>query len=270
MADFAFEFDGVVKRCRDYAMRQSVLWPVTRRRSLRSSSVLADAKRLLGMWRWQATALRGAGWAELRSEGKLQFCRNCPPSLAVVSARRRARRCGVASVCPWCYARSVGDVFDLFAQFLPERGFSQDGLRLVEVRSRRLFAPREVGTHLDAALRNWRRVPKNALRMLSPLGAYYAITIAPRRGKSAAWQLSSRVLAVVPGGWAMPAGLDNGVRTVNDTSVRSRSELIPVVARTCRYQSGLLTAPADYVAMALNARSRIRCSATSGCLRRKK
>ncbi len=64
--------------------------------------------RLVKLWRWSLRQLWDQHWHN-RPRG-LQFARNCCPSFVYCTPRTRS--CGLARICPFCYARWVRDVWE--------------------------------------------------------------------------------------------------------------------------------------------------------------
>jgi len=65
--------------------------------------VPAGLARLRAAWVARLLALRDAGWKALKARGAVGYMANCPPT--GVRTDTTARRCGRASVCPFCFAR---------------------------------------------------------------------------------------------------------------------------------------------------------------------
>jgi hypothetical protein len=270
MPDVDYIFKAARKKGVYYAQRRSVLWPLSGRRSLTNEAVLEDSRKLLIWWRAKVVALRDAGWADLQTHGKVQFVRNCPPSFVVALSENACRPCHMAQVCPWCYARDeVGDLFDKLARFLPKTHYTHTKpLFFLEVASKRVMTATETGSKLTGQLREWKIRPQTLLRQIPTLGAYYRVALEPRIvSERLRWKFSYRLLAIVKPDFEIPSGLPTKARRVRTSTARSVKQLVPIVARICRYPVSLMRGEEKFVLRALNARRTLRCKQTLGCLR---
>jgi hypothetical protein len=269
MPDVLFKPKAVRRRYQAYVQRRAVLWPLMGRRSMSPDKVCEDVTKLHNWWRTKVTALYNEGIEMIPTPGKMQFARNCPPTIIVTHGGVTARPCRLMHICPWCHSREAESLYDQLASYLPARNATAKPLNLLEVSARRVMTPQDAGKLLTPHLIDWKRPVAQVLKKLpNALGAYYAVNIEPRmtRGKRNKWLFSYHVLAVMPDS-EFPADLDNGLRQCRLSTVISRKQLIPVIGRVCKYPVGLLRCEAPLVAMALNARKNIRCKASTGCLR---
>jgi hypothetical protein len=272
MPDVKFVWKGVKHTSLAYAAKKAVLWPLTRRRALRNKAVVKDLKWLQRFWREQLCVLRDAGWKDLATPGKVQFCRNCPPTIGVAVGEKPCRPCNMRQICPWCYARQIGVLYDALAELLPNRGKLSEPIRLLEIKNKVVMPLKDVGKMVNPTLKSFKKSPTDLLKRLAPLGAYYNVHLEPKsvHGHYSAWKFSYSVVALVPLGWEQPEWLAANGRKIRVTDVYSKQQLVNVIARICRYPVGLLKGDPKLAMISLNARRGTRSSAMLGCFRNKR
>jgi hypothetical protein len=270
MPDEVIAIKGVKKDYSAHTQKIAVLWPVVGRRSLKDDEVVADLHKLRRRWHKRIEQLKLGGWADLLNPGVSQFARNCPPSDLVFSTASKTLRPCKLCLCPSCHMRMTAKVYNTISRCLPDRGrLTTKPLKFVEVSGRMVLRKPDVGKFVSSPLHEWMEAPKRLLKRLKPLGAFRLVTLDPKHvgGQISGYRFTYRILAVMPDGWEMPPWLDNGRRKVRVTDVKSKKQLINLVARTCRYPVGLLRGDLRMTVIALNARRRKRLSEFTGCFR---
>lgn len=158
MSDLEFDFKFIPNRYEDRVQRSAVLYPLTKK-CLNGHQVRTQVGVMQRMWRARVGALTGCGWEPRPSRGSIGFARNCLPTF--LYAEPRTRPCNCATICPFCYARWVREVWltvdaafpnprelnsdpvndgDIFEypdtdQGLPQNGIIDDGLRPIMLKS---------------------------------------------------------------------------------------------------------------------------------------
>lgn len=274
MPDQTFTIKRIKTTNAAYAQKISVLWPLTKRRSLHAQDVAKDMLLVLTWWRKRAKMLKDKKWPDLMGPGKLQFARNCPPAGAVTETDKACRPCRLGHICPWCHMRQTEVLFNKLAAYLPNRGQLPESrkLRLVEISNKKYMSREDASKYVGSQLLEWQRVPKRLLTKWKPLGAYVRIILEPHAvdGQYAGWRFSYRILALIPASTEVPKWIDNGNRHIRVTDVRSKKQLVNVVGRTCRYPTGMFRADPEAVMISLNARRGKRLNEFVGCLRSQK
>lgn len=116
MADLEFNFDYVPNRYVDRVQRAAVLYPLTKKcRSVRQMRAQIAALQI--MWRARVSALTNQGWVPHPGPNSIVFARNCLPTFAYTTPRTRP--CGTPTVCPFCYARWVREIWMTVDQSFP-------------------------------------------------------------------------------------------------------------------------------------------------------
>lgn len=273
MSDTVFTIKGVKKAGKDHFHKQSVIWPLMRRRSLVDATVKQDVRCVIRHWRKRLNALYAHEWADLLTEGRLQYARNCPPTIVVASTPSVMKPCNMWHICPWCFCRKNEALYDLLASFLPERGgYRRPKFCLLEVRDKDLKTEAEAGTGTGAQMLELRHDAQTYVKRIKPLGAHFNVTMDPKstHGSKSLWRRRYSILAMVEPDYRIPEWLNEKGRTVRLTEMQCRRQLISILARTCRYPVGLMYGDIEMTIRSLNARRGKRCTALTGCFRANK
>lgn len=270
MPDQVFTITQVQKSGCALAQKKAVLWPLFSRRSMRDHEVIQDVVKLIAAWRKRVSALKIEKWHDVLAEGKVQFTRNCPPTMVFSTTTQTVRVCNRNHICPWCYSRYVGELYEKLATFLPNRGaYKFPKFKLVEISNNRIAPLDEIKNHLGAFFTLWQKSPKNVIKLLNPQGGYYNTAIAPLTldGKQAVWKFQYHVLGMLPMTGVVPGQLNDGSRKIKVTDVRSKKQLVNILGRVCRYPTGLMWGDPTMTVQALNARYKLHCNSLVGCFR---
>jgi len=139
MGDVHFTLGAIPNRYPDLVQRSAVLYPLYPNRARNAHSV--DSIRemtssLIDRWRARIGALTDAGWMQDGAYDQahtILYARNCRPTFAL--NRPSTRPCRRRSVCPFCYARWVRDVWVTIDKAFPAPDPSSSGRRMARTRS---------------------------------------------------------------------------------------------------------------------------------------
>ena len=268
----------------------AVLYPLFGR-VRRPDRRVADAHRLIALWRDRVAELARHGWDPAPGRGsaatarRLRRLRNCSPPFV---AAHPPSSCGLGSLCPHCSAREAMRVWR-FADavlFPPEPGSGrrtgEPACGLVETaRLHRLPGtdPRLLAAFLaDRVRRPPRGMPTgpyyrpHEIRQYPLLGGHEAIAVsAADEGRGPGpWEVHIRqLLAVAPEhvGLLQPPPYRNIRIKVVRHDRPDRTDLARAVARLCRYPPWLLRGDPAQVVAALAARAGLRLGAAFGGFR---
>ena len=252
---------------------------------------VADAHRVIALWRDRVAELAGLGWDPAAGRGpaatarRLRQLRNCTPPFAAALA---PSSCGLGSLCPHCWAREAMRVWRLAdaVLFPPEPGSGRrpeaPACGLVETaRVHRLpGTDREL---LAAFLADRVRRPPpgmpagpyyrpHEIRQYPLLGGHEAIAVAAadEGGGPGPWEVRIRqLLAVAPGHVNLlqpPPYRGLRIRIIRHDRP-DRAELARAVARLFRYPPWLLRGDPAQVLDAQAARAGLRLGAAFGGFR---
>ncbi len=157
------------------------------------------------------TNLDEAGWPRIAG-AKGQWVRNCPPPFVFVGKGdyRSLRACNEWRVCPWCWARMVGETWDrLIGVFYAEP--MDRHVRLVDGNPIRY----RLAIRLETEFQKGSLSPEKALgraaaqvhmlrRVFSKhgLGSFHITTVGPSSKKN--WKIFTRVMVLVPEAYSLP------------------------------------------------------------------
>ncbi len=244
-----------------------------------------DVAKVQSIWRGRLLMLRGQGWPE--KEERRVFYANCCP--VAVTAHPATRYCTAARICPFCYARQVGDWWarvdhaftlhpdtDLVEQYSlcrlkfpnaeevseysAECGFTDMGE--AEERTRNYY--------LNQFLVGIPRRRKQFHSEVPTVSALQLLTVEPRKY---GWFAKHRRLLQVDLDVELPLlpARDDIVRRQRRIKTPTRKERCHALARVCRYPLGLLFGdPRETVRILENGyptRSALRLSSVSGAMR---
>lgn len=268
MADIVFTLNGVPNTYRAQVQRAAVLSPLARRPSHRAGDIRYWSLRFQRWWRMRLWQWAEYGFTPGKNIRDIQYVRNCVP--AFVISDPITTQCNLRHVCPFCYARQVGELWTKVDAVAVHQPFD-----IVEQRYTFHF-PYDVPENLEIQARNLLLLAKD-LRSQAVVpaadGAIVAVTVEP---SSKGWKLRQRGLYAMPPGLKFPGIVlerdlaDRAKQTELSRHSRtrlSRRVILHAVARTCRYPVGLMRSHPMYTAALLCARrlqGRLRLLATSG------
>ncbi len=274
MYDNLFKIVGISKTGLSFCQKITTLWSICGTRSLSDLDVSTSINLVMNAWRARIMQLVDEGWHVPSAPGKVQFMRNCPPVIVrTEDVDRIFQPCCQYHICPWCHSRSIAFLYNKLASFLPIRGgYSTPAFRLLEIRDNRVFVKKSAGKFIASVFKDWINTSRQLMPFLKAAGAYWRATIDPLTTKKGRhlWRLAYSVLDKVPMDYVLPDFVDNGHRTIRYTDMKSRRQLINIVARTCRYPKGMMWGPPDMALVALGVRRRKKCTALYGCFRSSK
>lgn len=302
--DIQFQPEYLPDRYQDRVQRAAVLHRL-RRRSHSLKQMTAATITLVGAWRFRLHELYDVGWQPAGETAtataqatKWAFMRNCCPTF--VYCTPRTATCCVRHLCPFCYARAVGEVFLRLDKAFPNprqtgptrRSLTDEPLRRVQItdqprpaaqfpyhllerRVKQLLAfmpepnldDHDEFTWLQASLGKIIKARRTRIRRVGALGAYSHMTVEPATG---GWLISLNELFMVPAGFDhshvdKPPG---GGSVLRRHARPSRKVIYNAVARVCAYPVGLFAGDVGLAMTALHARYKRKLSASFGRLRR--
>lgn len=269
--DFDYIITGSKRSTLSYIHRKAILWPIFDKPILHELDTRKAVVSLFDAWRARLDVLRDAGFDSLQSPGALQFARNCPPEMVYYTAKAvKYRSCGFKAICPWCFARYIRNLYSVVAANLPTRGkLFNSSIKLLEVSNDTIVGPAQVD-YLSPILNEFKAWPSKLLSKLPSLGAHYNVQLDPVLSPAdLGWRLSYRILAIMPTNWERPELLAENGRKAQVSDINSRKQLINAMSRTCPYPIGLLQGDPRAAVAALHARRDKRCSALTGCFRKR-
>ncbi len=107
-SDFDFEFRWVPNTYQARIQRAAVLYPLMGM-ARTAGEISVKARSLVRVWRARAAVLADAGWLPRADRRGLVYARNCTP--AFVYAVPKSRPCNSRTICPFCYARWVREIW---------------------------------------------------------------------------------------------------------------------------------------------------------------
>jgi hypothetical protein len=124
--DARFRHEFVPQRYRDVVARAAVLYPIIqcdRRRTISDKWVVAATHKIVTLWRTRVLQLADCGWERAQpgasgGPNPVDFMRNCRPNF--VSMFPRTRPCKAWHVCPFCWSRTVQDIYDRVDKVFPD------------------------------------------------------------------------------------------------------------------------------------------------------
>jgi hypothetical protein len=251
------------------------------------------------LWRDRIAALQEHGdvltHGRRDPEARLQFLRNCLPAFSGV--RPTTTPCTAAKICPFCYAREVGELWGRFVRAMPGRQFQEDEAQdLGELRGITLDeTPQKSAEYHLIERRNVRRIPYHVqtlsevgltlafvtqvlqsvstaraamLKRVRPYGAYCAVTVEP---ETHGWRIKSRQLFLVRKNDNIENLLDPVTRGMCYRHVYpTRDILLRALTATCLYPRRLMDGDPLLTSIILKASAGVRLSSTAGALRSNK
>ena len=309
MAEIDFTFKFSPNTYKDLIQRMAVLYPLTKQAKA-LTEVPGLTKQVVGMWRARVGALTGVGWEPSRggeTKHAILYARNCCPTFTYTEPR--ARPCKHSTICPFCYARWVREVWlrldnafpapDPVAQAPGELEVNRE-LRVImldddpvdtEYHSTTFnyhLIERHVTVYLDVLpspcpeeltlaanlaelLRNISGARKAAVDLVDPTGAFVYTTIEPN-DDGRKWKIHLRQLLRVHADQEIPDEYTSTASKFTRHERPTRKIILGAVARACRYPVGLIRGDAERTALLLDARRQAhhRASAFYGAFRRRR
>lgn len=229
-------------------------------------------------------------------EARVQYMRNCMPAFAGV--RPTANVCNARTICPFCYARQVGELWGRFVRAMPGRQFQEEEPQEApgELRAITLDeVPQKSAEYHLIERRNIRRIPYHVqtlsdvgvttqfvtqllqsvsaaraamLRRVRPYGAYSALTVEP---DTHGWRIKSRQLFIVRKNDNIEHLLDPVTRGMCYRHVYpTRDILLRALTATCIYPRRMMDGDPLLTSIILKASAGVRLSSTAGALRSKR
>lgn len=282
--------------------RGAVLRPLAADRLGRRSTIAAIKSATLHvsrLWRDRVEALESHGRpftdGHRDPAARLQFLRNCTPAFVGVTPASRA--CTAYKICPFCYARQVGQLWDRFVRAMPGQETTPSELPPGTLRGITLeeSLPIKSADYHLIERRNMRRIPYQIetlqdfeatmrfvsgmlqqvvtartamLKRTQPYGAYCTMTIEPDRS---CWRIKSRQLFIVRKDDNIENRLDPVVRGVCYRHIYpTRDILLRALIRTCVYPRRMMDGDPLLTSIILKASAGVRLSSTAGALRSNK
>ncbi len=275
MPDVKLEVVKVHRTYLSYAQMISTMWPISGKRAYSEEHIRKHVNILQRNWRDTVVVLKDHGWDVFGNNpgGKLQFMRNCPPTLVSTANTSYMRLCNYNNICPFCHMRKIVQPYMTLEALVPERGgYADPRFKLVEISNSVKISKESAGDFIDGMLVQWTKSPHTLLKRYKPLGAIWRVSVDPRAVSEyeSAYNLVYRVLAVVPVHHEVPGWITDNKRKVRVTAVKSRKQLINVLARHYRYPVGLMWGDPDMVVRCLHGMSSLICSGMQGCFRSNK
>lgn len=115
-SDFDFQYRWIPNNYRARVQRAAVLYP-TMGIARTSGDITRKTQQLVRVWRARVATLMHAGWLSSDDHRCMVYARNCPP--AFVFAMPKSRPCKLRGICPFCYARWVGETWQRIDQAFP-------------------------------------------------------------------------------------------------------------------------------------------------------
>jgi hypothetical protein len=236
--DVQYEIEGYPSTDDILAMQEAVFNPLTRNMPVQTG-FKNDLLELIERWRARTVELFGAGWDRIQG-GSFQLSRDCPPSFAYVSPQG-LQPCRLYKICPFCWARSVREVF---IQMNEAAYCLQNGVRRFDLLEGQHeiaslpFAGPHAATPETVVAEAQRSRPGLAGRDV--LGGHVSTIIQPPRnpaGENPQWQVVHRVLILVPPGSLKTTDFRQTLQRFPNPSTR---KIALAVARTCSYPTGLM------------------------------
>jgi len=268
MADYEFTFHGEPQRYVDIVQRLAVLYPLRKRSQ--GFSVTAETIKLQEQWRARIGNLTNQGWLSGNTSHSVLYARNCVPTFAL--ANPITRTCRNYTICPFCYARRVREVWQRIDSCFPapdpvelteeEQSLGREFRNVLidpddtpttqrqpEFRYHMLFRKhtfnREVtdGNGVIEALRKLMQQITSArasfIRLIDPVGALLYTTFEPNT-EGTKWVITNRQLLKIRADVATPERL-TAVGKCERIERPTRKLICRYVAQTCRYPVGLMT-----------------------------
>lgn len=108
MPDFIFTPTWATNSYPARAQRSAVLFALTKR-ACKTSLIGDKTLCMVSSWRRRLDELAAVGWYPTRNHDS-QYVRNCLPTF--VYTKQRTKPCAIRHLCPFCYARWVGDTWE--------------------------------------------------------------------------------------------------------------------------------------------------------------
>jgi hypothetical protein len=223
---------------------------------------------LLFQWREWLDLLHQTGSPLIPDAAKLQSLRNCFPAFAICDPVSLRQKCYWDSVCPFCYARRVAEIYQrIHAACADDYNAAVSFRHLVERRlTRRTSFENEA--HMVEQIRFVTAGRKIMSDRFSALGGYGIVHVVPTKNYPHLWTVTVRQLFLVAAGERIEPSQPDEKLFVHARF--DRKTVSHAVARVCRYPRGLLKAPIERMRFWLEVkrRHRLRCSGLLGVFRR--
>jgi hypothetical protein len=287
MSDVAFRCLYVPDSFASRAQRQAVLYPLVP--PMKEARGIENAtNHLVEIWRARLSTMKDEGWLPRGDKKALQLVRNCRPSF--YQAAPATWFCRLA-VCPFCYARRVGEVWQLVQHVFHQEDYDPKWyredhgnelstvdspaccrLKLVEryisYRTPMFVPDVDTGERLRRILKGIASIRGKALRETRAAGGWQHSTVEASRGE---WRVRTRQLLVYREHDAIPEMMrvPQRGRKMKIHDLPSRSVLLGVVSRACRYPTLWLRGDPKLTALLFQVlgESRAKLSATFGAFR---
>lgn len=292
MGDVTFSLFAVPNRYQDVVQRMAVLYPL-RGIAETGQGVREKTTELITQWRARVGALTNAGWDPSlggKSHHSILYTRNCRPTFAMTD--RPTRVCTKSAVCPFCYARTVREIWMQIDPDFPSpdplpgaEQTCEDGRELRSIlldqtieeptrrhttefrfhlltRHHRYTRPVQppveqdidVRQNLAIILQNVLATRQRLIQLIDPVGAFLYTTVVPTSdGRS--WEIHNRQIFKVIPATVLPEDV-GGVVTRIDRPYRRA--IMRAVADVCRYPVPMMTGDSGLVAAILDARRMVR------------
>ncbi len=237
MSDVKFEVSQVFRHACAMAERRAVLWTLAAQKDMtKDGAVEAAVLKVLGLWRRRCNVLREVGWNQARTV-RFQYMRNCPPSTVRACVSGSVRPCNMRAICPWCWCRLVvkatwdkvfGGMTRLSTLGTPEDPYK---LALVSRMARMEDGPLLPRLAFDATAGTMDRTAR-ALKAKGAVGWAMLSVVQPGKAGTRRWVYGTRVLALVPRDYEVPAG--------GEVAPSTRRGVAAAVGKFARYPAGMM------------------------------
>lgn len=263
--DFRFQFDKarVFSGWAGLTARRAVLRPLFGK-AVGRTEVVKQTRNCLFAWRSRVSELSASFAACSRRHDWEQNTRNCQPAFVVLPGKSWA--CAVPTICPFCYARAVAQLWTVAERsFMPYFDMATSPYWLLERRYRSPVAFADA-TMLRYNYQFAAEKRRQLFKHYGAIGGYGCLRVEPTTSP-VVWSFSGRQLFKVPANGSYRAVMPKEIITIHETPTRAL--LSAALARTCRYPKLLLRAPVADVVPILDfqTRSRVRLSALFGDFR---
>lgn len=265
MPDYQYNFVKLGEYADSRVAHLAVLWPAIGQ--IAAGGQLNALSGLLLLWRSRVRELGYKGWSRLAKPLRVQYTRNCLPTMAEVieaTGIKLGKECKLRDICPWCFSRRVKAIFKKVKDHI------SDDDKLVYLRSEHTEKYVNVPTKIE--LKELLSKCRNTMSKLSlgnsktSQGIYWMVTLSPEPKNGSAVVVGCGLLAImhkqesfdlVPDNWTVeeympPVRVDN---------------MVEAVSRAIHYPVGLLKGPSELTIAIMDARNRLRLTDSYGCFR---
>ncbi len=216
---------------------------------------------LQALWRSRLHQLRRCGCPWLQDDKKNTYARNCPPAFIV--SNQQTHCCFKNDICPFCYARSVGKLFNIIANSVFTLDSSNHEL-ISRVKHHPVVLPIESDLKVVAA--NQKNDWHGIVSELNASGAYFDINFAPTDvNTEPGFITQTRYLLMVKEGFTLPRWL-KGQCSVSFAHTHER--LAEIVSDICKYPINMLHSDPSLTCDLLQKRNGLHLSSSFGVFRK--